>query len=787
MSLSEISPDSKNEEMAVQNQINSFIDKSESIVFNAGAGAGKTYALIESLKYIIKKYTDTLSQHNQNIMCITYTNVATNEIKERLGNSDIVKVSTIHERVWELIKGYQKELIKIHIDKIKEELSRLQFDLNKNENIEESKQFSAYRELSETYKLDFINIINNLKSEFYKYYDKPAKDFKISFGSHIKNYSTLLTNVVNFKKIVNVIYKIDNYQECLRNIEIGNNSNFRAVKYDDKFNRDILHRMLISHDTLLEYALKMINSYDLLKRVILDRYPYILIDEYQDTNVRVIKIMKLFEDHAKSINRKLFIGYFGDTAQNIYEDGVGSDLNNVHPGLNVINKQFNRRSHSEIIDVINKIRNDDIKQRSIYDDCTGGSVKFYTGADDDKQKFIDEYKTKWDINTENKLHCLVLLNKFVAEFNGFPDIYKCFSDTSYYKVNYNQLNNELLSNELLKLGEVPNLFYRILQFIDSLNKPKTSISNLIDKNIYSKMTFLKMKELVSIFNSIKGVSLGEYAQDIFDKYINSENLNYKKVINCLINLERYSFQDFTNFLLDRLFLNLGSGKLNDFKLKVTELFEDSLYPNVDIKETEEFKPKMQQFINSEFFSYLDTQEVNEFKVKLYNLLDEQELSGLSSEDKNLFTTKLDRLFEDEIISIKNDDEVKIAKEKLNNLLNISIKQWFLWYEFINNEQKADTIYHTYHGTKGTEYNNVIIIMENDFGRMNKDKFSSFFKNYKIADSLSEEDIIKFNNTKNLLYVSCSRAIKNLRILYLDDVSDFKDGIESIFGKVYNYE
>jgi len=61
-------------------------------------------------------------------------------------------------------------------------------------------------------------------------------------------------------------------------------------------------------------------------------------------------------------------------------------------------------------------------------------------------------------------------------------------------------------------------------------------------------------------------------------------------------------------------------------------------------------------------------------------------------------------------------------------------------------------------------------------RMNKDKFSSFFKYYADADSLGNEDKIKFNNTRNLLYVSCSRAIKNLRILYLDDVSEFKNGI-----------
>jgi hypothetical protein len=340
---------------------------------------------------------------------------------------------------------------------------------------------------------------------------------------------------------------------------------------------------------------------------------------------------------------------------------------------------------------------------------------------------------------------------------------------------------------LSKLGDVPNLFYRILQFIDSLNKPQTSLGNLIDKKIYSRMTFLNMKELLAILKALGGVSLGEYVRDVFDKYGNSGNNYYKQVIQRLISLERYSYHDFTNYLLDELFLNLGSGKLNNFKLKLMELFEDDLFSKADKAEGEVFKLKLKQFLDSEFFSCVDTQEVNEFKSRLHSFFDEQKLSGLILEDKDLLKTKLDKLFEDEIFSVIDVDEVETAKAKLEKLLNIELDQWLIWYEFINDDQKADTLYHTYHGTKGAEYDNVIIIMENDFGRMNKDKFSSFFKHYEDAASLGEEDRIKFNNTKNLLYVSCSRSIKNLRILYLDDVSEFKDGIESIFGEVCQYE
>lgn len=783
MSLSIISPASKEEEDAVQALINSCIDKNESIVFSAGAGAGKTYALTESLKYIILKHGDKLVHHNQKIICITYTNVATNEIKERLGNSDLVKVSTIHERLWALISGYKKELVLIHVEKIQNELVKIQHDLLDIEDEKEATQYSAYRELSEQQKNDFKTIMFSKKNDFYRFYDRPAKEFRSALEDHLGNYIGLLSNVANFKKIVSTIYKIENYRDCLEKIQEGRQK-YGEVKYDDRYNSDILHRMIISHDTLLEYAHKIIKDYDLLRRVILDTYPYILIDEYQDTNKLVVEIMKLIDDYAKSIKRKIFIGYFGDSAQNIYENGIGGDLTFTHPGLKVINKQLNRRSHIEIIDVINRIRNDDIKQKSIYDDCTGGSVEFYTGSSDVKNLFIEEYKKKWDVDPENKLHCLVLLNKSVAEFNGFSDIYNCFADTSYYRVNYDRINNELLSNDLSKLGDVPLLFYKILQFINNLNNPHTSIVHLIDKRIYSKMTFLKLREIIILMKSLKGASLGEYIRDIFDKYKKSANIYYNQIIETLFELERYSFNDFINYLLDELFLNIGSGRLNDFKVKlISEPTESDFLREADFQL---FKHELEKFLNGEFFSYSDINEITTFKKRLDNFIGEQNKSSLTSKDTTLLK-RIDDLFKDEIFSLVDKDEVEIARNKLETLLSISLGQWVLWYEFINDAQKSDAVYHTYHGTKGAQFENVIIIMENDFGRMNRGKFSSFFKYIVNPIHLDGKEKDKFINTRNLLYVSCSRAIKNLRILYLDDISEFKEGIEAIFGKIITYK
>ena len=63
---------------------------------------------------------------------------------------------------------------------------------------------------------------------------------------------------------------------------------YKAISYNILNNTEQLHKMEIGHDTVLKYGLEMIKEYDLLKRVIIDRYPYILIDEYQYTSTPVI-------------------------------------------------------------------------------------------------------------------------------------------------------------------------------------------------------------------------------------------------------------------------------------------------------------------------------------------------------------------------------------------------------------------------------------------------------------------------------------------------------------------
>ncbi|MBG9454981.1 DNA helicase II [Lysinibacillus sphaericus] len=100
-------------------QVYSCISQKKSFVLEAGAGAGKTYSLIHALKHMLVKEGNALLRNNQRIACITYTNIARNEIESRTDHHPVIFSATIHSFCWSIIKDYQPRLREIlpQIDK----------------------------------------------------------------------------------------------------------------------------------------------------------------------------------------------------------------------------------------------------------------------------------------------------------------------------------------------------------------------------------------------------------------------------------------------------------------------------------------------------------------------------------------------------------------------------------------------------------------------------------------------------------------------------------------------
>lgn len=679
--LSIISERNKNIENNISKKIFACIDDETSFIFNAGAGSGKTYSLVESLKYLISKKGESLKYHNNNVICITFTNVAADEIKQRLGNSSLVMVSTIHDRMWDVIQQYQPQLVEIHLNKLKSEIATLEDKISSDRN------FANYQTLSGDKKQVFFDIMCDNKVLFYGLYNKPAAEIRGSFADRLSDYSSILRNIENFKKITTSLFKLDNYKRCVAAIE-QHQRRYDTVIYDARYNNDALHKMRISHDTLLEYAREIILKFDALKQVIIDKYPYVFVDEYQDTNPYVIDILSSLVEYSKEINHPFCVGYFGDSAQNIYDDGIGDKIKTQINGFKIINKNFNRRSAKEIITIANRIRNDEIKQRSIFSDSAGGSVKFYQGTLEDTDAFLQKYKEQWRINNSNKLHCFLLTNSTVAEYSGFGVLYSAFKEADIYKGgNYEALNTELLSDDIKKLGNAQLIYYKIMDIYSMMHDPQTQIADLLPSELKQKMNLDDLRAFISNLRRATGSTFMEY----LDSFISIANQDASG--HCTILLKSV--------------LDVDNLSLADVKNKIAQL----LFPN-----------------------------------------------GTESQE---------------------------ATEKLETILKLEMSICEQWHRFIKRETNGDVVYHTYHGTKGLEFDNVIIIMGNAFGR-DRNYFNFYFSRCQHQEALTDEEKEKMTKVKNLLYVSVTRAIKNLRILYVDSALEFEGGINSLFGDVHNY-
>jgi DNA helicase II / ATP-dependent DNA helicase PcrA len=86
------------------------LDDRSSFVFEAGAGAGKTYSLIAALRYILKDRARELQRSHQQVACITYTNVARDMIIAQTDGDLAIYCDTTHAFAWMLVSPFQKQL-----------------------------------------------------------------------------------------------------------------------------------------------------------------------------------------------------------------------------------------------------------------------------------------------------------------------------------------------------------------------------------------------------------------------------------------------------------------------------------------------------------------------------------------------------------------------------------------------------------------------------------------------------------------------------------------------------
>src|SRR5699024_406507 len=128
----------------------------------------------------------------------------------------------------------------------------------------------------------------------------------------------------------------------------------------------------------------------------------------------------------------------------------------------------------------------------------------------------------------------------------------------------------------------------------------------------------------------------------------------------------------------------------------------------------------------------------------------------------------------------SDENLDILINNIETFFDSSINLFLRWFKFLTESTDEDLIYSTIHGTKGDEFDNVLIFLEEDFGYRNRGYFKEMFPSLSSYNVLDDEE----RKAINLFYVAITRAKKNIAIIYFGDLTEKgKENVTRIFGEI----
>jgi DNA helicase II / ATP-dependent DNA helicase PcrA len=318
----------------------------------AGPGAGKTRWLVNHIERVLKE--SKRLHKTRKIACITYTNVAADEIKERLSRDSYrIEVSTIHSFLYyNLIKPFH---FLIEKDSDGNYLVNTDQMIGNIEHIPRwDRVLSWIKQIEEMNGKRYYNLKD--KDKIYKYF--PTMDWFLSDGKCELKFRHPHPDI----KVPTRNGELFLYKQCY-------------WKYG------ILH-----HEDILYFSYYIFENYPETLEFIRARFPYIFVDEFQDTTqLQTIILHKIAQ-------KDTIIGMVGDLAQSIYKF-AGAQWKDFEqfslPSLKEYKLEQNHRSSSEIIAYLNTLRTD-IQQKKVETTTSIYRVTLLIGNINLAQKWIKE-------------------------------------------------------------------------------------------------------------------------------------------------------------------------------------------------------------------------------------------------------------------------------------------------------------------------------------------------------------------------------------------------------------
>lgn len=474
---------------------------------------------------------------------------------------------------------------------------------------------------------------------------------------------------------------------------------------------------IISHDELLLIADYIFEKYPKLCDIVKDKYRFIFIDEYQDTSKEVIRI---FLEHFPKSRKSNIIGFFGDAMQSIYEDGIGNIDN--YKGTEIgqvkeVKKSQNRRNPQKVITLANRLRTDGIVQVPSNDVLApnmdgervkDGKILFIHSTNEDisrvKQFLIDQHG--WNFNDSKETKELNLTHNLIADKAGFRTLMDIYDRD--YILDFRKRIRDYIKNNGITTDFSENTFGEVIEF---LQRGKTG-------------------------RDLKAVSPTPTMQQFID---NNRDL-YQYATN-------YNFVLFSKIHMDK-----------------DQLIDDKKQDEDD----ENKKGSKRDRLISHLFKIQNN--ISLYTKKQYNdflrTTDYPKIRNI--DDKRNLKLNIESLLDvgnktiEEVIQLAHEKGICFIDEKLeqfmiertyvyNRVKDVQYSEFQKLYDYL----EGKTPFSTQHKTKGTEFNNVLVILDN--GNWNNYNFTNLF----IGGG--SESVME--RTRKIFYVCCTRAKENLAVFY----------------------
>ncbi len=396
------------------------------VLVTAGAGSGKTRLLTHRIAHLIQD----MGVAPSNILAITFTNKAANEMKERL--SKLLSFGV--QGMWIFtFHSMCSRILRMNGDRV---------GLDKN--------FSIYGD-SEKDRLIKRVLQNN--PEFVKLEKNKLKPESVAW--HISNAKNELLSpdmyAIKIKRDIYANIIIKAYEDYQRELLIAN-----AVDFDDMLCKT--YELLINNNDVREFYQ--------------DKFKYIHVDEFQDTNVVQYELVRMLG--AKHNN----VFAVGDEDQCIYS-WRGAKFTNVQKFIDdnkdiaIFKLEQNYRSTSKILDAANRIikNNSNRLEKNLWTENDEGSdIKFYTGYSDHEEAEFVASKIKKMVMEDGKhfsdfavlMRVNALSRVFEEKFLNYQIPYQVYGGFKFFE--RKEVKDTLAYLKLVSNPKDNDSFVRVLAF-----------------------------------------------------------------------------------------------------------------------------------------------------------------------------------------------------------------------------------------------------------------------------------------------------------------------------------